>query len=65
MNKATVDLIKHFESLHDGDLHKIGLQPKMDSVGIWTCGYGRAMIDPNIYRRLGKGYDRPYNKKVY
>lgn len=46
MNKATVDLIKHFESLHDGDLHKIGLQPKMDSVGIYTEGWGRAMIDP-------------------
>lgn len=46
MNKATVDLIKHFESLHDGDLKTIGLQPKMCPAGIWTEGYGRAMIDP-------------------
>lgn len=46
MNKATTDLIKHFESLHDGDLHKIGLQPKQDSLGIFTEGWGRAMIDP-------------------
>ena len=38
-------LIKEFESLHDGDLKKIGLQPKMDPVGIWTEGYGRAMRD--------------------
>jgi len=40
-----IDLIKEFESLHDGDLKKIGLQPKMDPVGIWTEGYGRAMRD--------------------
>lgn len=46
MNKATTDLIKYFESLHDGNLQKIGLQPKMDPVGIWTEGWGRAMIDP-------------------
>jgi len=40
-----VKIIKLFESLHDGDLTKIGLQPKMDPVGIWTEGYGRAMRD--------------------
>lgn len=38
-----IDLIKHFESLHDGDLKQIGLQPKKDPVGIWTEGYGHAM----------------------
>lgn len=40
-------LIKHFESLHDGDLTMVGLQPKMDPIGVWTSGYGRAMIDPS------------------
>lgn len=40
-----VSLIKHFESLHDGDLKEIGLQPKKDPIGIWTEGYGRAMRD--------------------
>jgi len=35
--------IKHYEGLHDGDLSTIGLQPKMDCLGIWTEGYGRAM----------------------
>lgn len=38
-----INLIKEFESLHDGDLSKIGLQPKMDPIGIWTEGYGKAM----------------------
>ena len=40
-----IKLIKSFESLHDGDLNMIGLQPKMDPIGIWTEGYGRAMRD--------------------
>ena len=38
-------LIKHYESLHDGDLSVIGLQPKMCPAGIWTVGYGRALKD--------------------
>lgn len=42
-----LELIKHFESLHDGDLTQIGLQPKMDPIGIWTVGYGRALKDEN------------------
>lgn len=44
-----IDLIKHFEGLHDGDLKQIGLQPKKDPVGIWTEGYGHAMLDSNGY----------------
>lgn len=40
-----IDLIKFFESLHDGDLSKIGLQPKKCPAGIWTEGYGSAMRD--------------------
>ena len=43
--KEGIKLIKGFESLHDGDLTHIGLQPKMDPIGIWTEGYGRAMRD--------------------
>lgn len=42
-----VTLIKHFESLHDGDLSKIGLQPKLDPRGIVTIGYGHALKNPN------------------
>ena len=38
-----VNLIKYFEGLHDGDLKKIGLQPKKCPAGIWTEGYGHAM----------------------
>jgi len=44
-SQQCVDLVKHFESLHDGDLRAIGLQPKMCPAGIWTVGYGRALTD--------------------
>ncbi|MGK9367528.1 lysozyme [Melioribacter sp. Ez-97] len=37
-------LIKGFETLHDGDLTLIGLQPKMCPAGIWTEGYGHAIL---------------------
>ena len=33
-----VKLVSHYEGLHDGDLSKVGLQPKMDPIGIWTEG---------------------------
>ena len=43
--KINLELIKHYESLHDGDLTKVGLQPKIDPVGIWTEGWGHAIRD--------------------
>lgn len=36
INEAGISLIKEFESLHDGDLSVIGLQPKQCPAGIWT-----------------------------
>jgi len=44
MSKTTTIIAKHFESIHDGDLTTIGLQPKMDCSGNWTEGYGKLMI---------------------
>lgn len=38
-----ITLIKKYESLHDGNLTVIGLQPKMCPAGIWTIGWGHAM----------------------
>lgn len=38
-----LDLIRHYESLHDGDLTTIGLQPKKCPAGIWTIGWGHAL----------------------
>lgn len=47
ISKIGIDLIKHFEGLHDGDLKQIGLQPKKCPAGIWTMGYGTVMRDKN------------------
>ena len=41
------DLVKHYESLHDGDLTKVGLQPKRDPAGILTVGFGHALKTPS------------------
>ena len=45
MNPIMYKLITHYESLHDGDLKMIGLQPKIDPAGIWTEGWGHAITD--------------------
>lgn len=37
-------IIKLSESLHDGDLHKIGLQPKLCPAGNWTVGWGHCLF---------------------
>jgi len=42
---AAIALIKHYESLHDGDLTVVGLQPKLCPAGIWTIGWGHAMTN--------------------
>ena len=42
-----IELVKRFESLHDGDLNLIGLQPKMCPAGYWTEGWGRLVLDAN------------------
>lgn len=44
ISKIGLELIAHYEGVHDGDLSKIGLQPKMCPAGIWTVGYGHAII---------------------
>ena len=40
-----ISLVSHYESLHDGDLSVIGLQPKMCPAGLWTEGYGALVLD--------------------
>lgn len=46
------ELMIHFEGLHDGDLQEIGLQPKLCPAGIWTVGYGHAVVDPATGKQL-------------
>ncbi len=42
-----LNFIKSYESIHDGDKSKIGLQPKLDARDkdpIWTVGWGHALV---------------------
>ena len=55
-----IDLIKKFESLHDGDLSTIGLQPKMCPAGIWTNGWGNAIIYKGKFLRGAENKDLAY-----
>ena len=43
-SNSLINFIKEYETLHDGDLSKIGLQPKLCPAGYWTEGYGHVMI---------------------
>ncbi len=46
------ELVQHFESLHDGDLKVLGLQPKLCPAGYWTIGWGHVAIDPDTKKPL-------------
>ena len=54
ISENAIKLIKHYEGLHDGNLKEIGIQPKMDPVGIWTIGWGHAVVDP-VTRKFVRG----------
>jgi GH24 family phage-related lysozyme (muramidase) len=44
VSQKGIEIIKHYESLHDGDLHTVGLQPKLCPANVWTIGWGHAII---------------------
>src|SRR5574344_3053412 len=46
ISKKGLELIKFFEGLNDGDLNTIGLQPKACPSGIYSIGYGHALVNP-------------------
>jgi len=47
-----IEFIKKYESLHDGDLSAIDLQPKLDGAGIWTEGWGHPMRKNGRYMKV-------------
>lgn len=63
INDKCTGMVKHFEQLHDGDLKLIGLQPKMCPAGIWTEGYGNAIIDPLTGKFL-RGEENKYRASL-
>ena len=60
--QEAIDLIKEFESLHDGDLSKIGLQPKLCPSGVATVGWGHALLnDSGEFLRGKEGLKEAYH----
>lgn len=51
-SRAAIDLIKKFESLHDGDPSRPDLYPKLCPANVVTYGWGRAAVDPDTGRLL-------------
>lgn len=46
-----VELIKSFEGIPDGDPTTVNLDPYLDPVGIWTIGWGHAIMQGGAYLR--------------
>lgn len=44
INQAGLNLIKQYEGLVDGDKSTVNYDAYMDPVGIWTIGYGHAIV---------------------
>lgn len=65
VSNKCIEVIKHYESLHDGDLSKIGLQPKKDPVCIWTVGYGHALVDKTSKKFLRGEVDKVKAYSMY
>ena len=60
-----INLIKHYEGLHDGNLKKIGLQPKMCPAGVWTIGWGYALVNKKTGKFLKGKQDYPLIAEQY
>lgn len=45
INKAGLTLVKKWEGIVDGDPFTVNLDPYLDPVGIWTIGWGHAILD--------------------
>lgn len=65
ITSKTLKLIKHYEGLHDGDLSKAGLQPKLCPAGIWTVGWGHALVDPSTRKFLRGQADKARAYQLY
>lgn len=46
INRAGLELVKRWEGVPDGDPSTVNLDPYLDPVGIWTIGWGHAIVDP-------------------
>lgn len=50
-DQAGIDLIKSFEGIPDGDPSTVNLDAYLDPIGIWTIGWGHAIVFGNDFLR--------------
>lgn len=63
INPATVDLVRKFEGIPDGNPSTVNIDPYLDPVNIWTIGWGHAIRYQN--RFLKGEADRALVKSLY
>ncbi|MDX1253277.1 MAG: lysozyme [Gammaproteobacteria bacterium] len=51
INQAGLELIKSFEGIMDGDPTTVNLDAYLDPIGIWTIGWGHAIVVGNDFLR--------------
>lgn len=59
INNAGLILVKKWEGVLDGDPSTVNLDPYLDPVGIWTIGWGHAIVDTSghFIRGKARGHD--------
>lgn len=65
INEAGVNLIKAFEGILDGDPSTVNLDPYVDPVGIYTIGYGHAIIWGNGFLKTSTPNAKKIAKQLY
>lgn len=65
INAAGLDLVKRWEGVLDGDPTTVNLDPYLDPVGIWTIGWGHALVDPATGRFLRGPGAGPRARELY
>lgn len=65
VNAAGRELVKRWEGIADGDPTTVNLDPYMDPVGIWTIGWGHAILHPGGERWLQGAKDRALARAAF
>lgn len=65
INQAGLDLIKSFEGILDGNPATVNLDPYVDPVGIYTIGWGHAIVWGNNFLRTSTPNAKSIAKQLY
>ena len=65
INQAGLNLIKSFEGILDGDPSTVNLDPYVDPVGIYTIGWGHAIVWGNNFLRSSTPNAKNIAKQLY